>query len=393
MTAPITIDGRTRELYFKASTPFVSEGIEPFVAAAFLPALTIASRFAVEAPMSARLLRNLQRITELFVCWEPERFHSVEIDATPAERTAHSGRTTAGFFSGGVDSFYTLLKHRDEITHLIFVTGFDIRLDDERLQADVLTAVRAAAAELGKPLIVVETNLRQCFDSFVSWPDHYCGAAIASVALLLSPLFHTVYVAASAGYKVLVPFGSHPLLDPLWSTEAVQIIHDGCEASRFQKVGAIAQSEVVRKTLRVCWHNTDGAYNCGSCLKCLHTMALLRAVGALESVRTFDRPLPLRSVAWEFGGHVIDPAVPSRNFVLSMEHAADHLAASGRDPALLKALRNGLAAKYERGMWAFAKGARQRIKTYGQSMLQNRMRRRVAAQGCSSKNHAPTEVS
>ncbi|MDQ2817033.1 MAG: hypothetical protein M3T49_02315 [Candidatus Eremiobacteraeota bacterium] len=368
VTAPITIDGRTHELYYKISTPSVSDGVEPFVAAAFVPALTVASRFVVETPMSRKLRDNLQRITEMFVCWEPERFHNLQVDAPSTQRPTPSGRTTACFFSGGVDSFYTLLKHRDDISHVIFVTGFDVRLDDTLLQAKVIEAVRAAATELGKPLIEVETNLRECFDSYVSWADHYCGAAVASVALLLSPLFHTVYVAASASYKVLVPFGSHPLLDPLWRTEALQIIHDGCEASRFQKVCAIAQSSVVRKTLRVCWRNPGGLYNCGRCLKCLHTMALLRAADALHFVTTFDRRLSLRSVAWEFGAHVIKPNVPARNFVLSMEQAADYLAASRSDPKLLRALRQGLAAKYDRGIWALAKSARQRISTYVRSV-------------------------
>jgi hypothetical protein len=34
-----------------------------------------------------------------------------------------------------MDSFYMLLKHRAEITHIIFVHGFDIDLEDRELRA------------------------------------------------------------------------------------------------------------------------------------------------------------------------------------------------------------------------------------------------------------------
>jgi hypothetical protein len=45
------------------------------------------------------------------------------------------------FFSGGVDSFYTLLRFGDEITDLILVHGFDIALRNAPL--------RRAASEIG----------------------------------------------------------------------------------------------------------------------------------------------------------------------------------------------------------------------------------------------------
>ena len=37
-------------------------------------------------------------------------------------------------------------------------------------------------------------------------------------------------------YAHLGPLGSHPLLDPLWSSEDVELVHDGCEATRLDKL-------------------------------------------------------------------------------------------------------------------------------------------------------------
>src|SRR5207237_184203 len=179
--------------------------------------------------------------------------------------------------SGGLDSFYTLLKHREEITHLILVHGFDMELRAVRRREQVANVLKRAAADLGKPLIEVETNLRAFADRYVGWSEHYFGSALASVALLLSGVLGKVYVGASFTEEVSVPmpWGSHPHLDPLWSTEATKIVFDGMECGRPAKAARIADSEVALHSLRVCWESPDGTYNCGRCEKCLRTMVNL----------------------------------------------------------------------------------------------------------------------
>jgi hypothetical protein len=234
------------------------------------------------------------------------------------------------FFSAGVDSFYTVLKHRDEITKLIFVHGFDLKLDATALRAKVVKSIRAAAAELKKPLIEVETNIRELLGPYVLW-DLAHGAAMASVALLLSPQFHKVYFAATHTYSELIPLGSHPLLDPLWGTENLAIVHDGCEATRVVKVARIAESETALRYLRVCWKNTNGAYNCGRCEKCLRTMIALRLAGKLEQCATFDRPLDLDAVA-----HM---EIPNESRRLHVLQNLEEVESRGDAPALAQALR------------------------------------------------------
>jgi hypothetical protein len=200
------------------------------------------------------------------------------------------------FFSGGVDSFYTFLKRRDEITDLIFVHGFDVRLDDAPLRRMTSEMVRRVASRFGKRVVEVETNLRSLLDPYAHWRDHAHGAALATVGHLLSGSFGRIYISAAYSYAGLMPNGTHPLLDPLWSTEALDFVHDGCEASRLDKVAFIAQHEVALENLRVCWKNSDGAYNCGRCEKCMRTMIGLYVVGALDRCTTFDRPLDPKRV-------------------------------------------------------------------------------------------------
>ncbi|MFZ0529715.1 MAG: hypothetical protein WAL91_04160, partial [Propionicimonas sp.] len=218
----------------------------------------------------------------------------------PSEVTVDSeceqrgGEGIGAFFSGGVDSWYTVIRH-PEITHLIYVEGFDVPLADMRLRERTRSHIRRVATELGKPLIEVETNLRDLLDRYTLWAQESHGAALACVAIGLAPHFDRVLIPSTYPTTALRPWGSHPDLDVLWSTSGLRLVHDGVEAGRAAKVAALKDHQLALDHLRVCWVNTDSAYNCGRCEKCLRTMTNLYANGLLERCVT----LP----------HRIDPAL------------------------------------------------------------------------------------
>jgi hypothetical protein len=168
----------------------------------------------------------------------------------------------------------------------------------------------------------------------VHW-EIFHGAALASVAHLLSPLFRKVYIPSSYSFQHLSPWGSHPLVDPLWSSEDLELIHDGCEASRVDKAIAIASNETALHFLRVCWRNYENAYNCGCCEKCVRTMVNLRLAGALERCQAFDKPLRLGMVA-----AVNTQSINVEHFVQENLDAAEQ---QGTDPSLIRALRLSLS--------------------------------------------------
>jgi hypothetical protein len=205
-------------------------------------------------------------------------------------------------FSAGVDSWYSLLKHERRVTHLLFVRGFDIGLDNDVLWRAARSNAEAVAAQLGKRLITCETNLRDVADksrgqwgkTFTGdfWGERLHGAAIASVALMLRRMIGELILPATHTYAQLLPWGTSPLLDPLWSDGYVKITHDGCERDRVAKVRSLAASDIALATLRVCYVNTP-EINCGRCEKCLRTVMTLKLCGALERAKTFPRPVPL----------------------------------------------------------------------------------------------------
>jgi hypothetical protein len=289
----------TRGVYFRTTHPLVATSIEPFVAAALLPAMYHKLDLKLDAPVAADVLRAARRIRGLFSAWHAKwHFANVGASAAPSEtRRAAPGNNVGMFFSGGVDSFYSLQKHRPEVTHLIFVTGFDIRVRQVEVAKLVVTELRRAVERIGLPLIEVETNLRELSEGFgLSWEQQH-GAAIAAVAYFLAPPFRKIYVPSTYALPFVHPYGSHPGVDHFWSLEHLDVVHDGAEATRFDKIGALSSWDLAIQSLRVCYDLRGGEYNCCRCHKCLWTMAFLRSHGALANARTFNRPLDLHALS------------------------------------------------------------------------------------------------
>ena len=287
------LDDRARVIYFETSESIGKE-VDFLLPLTLPPAMITGSRLKLPGRVSPRLHSTLPRLQDMFRLWGTQnwgaKYQRVPVDVDVRSKRAEPASGVASFFSGGVDSFYTLLKNSDKVTHLIFVHGFDITLANRSLRAQASRAAHEVANELGKDLIEVETNLRSFSDSLVNW-DHYHGSALASIGLLFQHLFREVLIPSSATYADLYALGSHPLLDPLWSTDLTRFVHDGCEATRVDKSAYISNSETAMRWLRVCWANPSSAYNCGRCEKCRWTMMNLDAAGALGRCRTLPKTL------------------------------------------------------------------------------------------------------
>jgi hypothetical protein len=287
-----------REIAFRTSHSLVSSSCDPFVPAVLLPAMQRKLDIEIRGAVSENLLRAAERVEHVLAAWHPD-WHPSRLSAKEqdhGDKPAAPGTQVGLFFSGGVDSFYTLLKHRAEITHLIFVAGFDIPLRHTALRQSITAEMRRTAEAIGLPLLEVETSLRSFSDGLsFPWEEQF-GAAMAGVAHFLAPTFGRIYIPSGYALPFLVPHGSHPGLDPLWSSTSLELVHDGIEATRFDKIGALCASDVAVRNLRVCWQLKEGQYNCCRCRKCMWTMAFLRAHGALDRARTFSVPLDLRKL-------------------------------------------------------------------------------------------------
>jgi hypothetical protein len=286
ISSNMRINGQDVRIRHKVSRGPVSQTADTFLTAGLFPAMKMGGDLRVEGTVSPKLLHATDTIQDIIKSWF-QGYTSVSIDAEKSNHTESTNQRGVGaFFSGGIDSYYTLLKHRDEITTLIFVHGFDIQLEKHEFRERASRAFREVAASFDKVLEKISPN-------FIPAGGDAHGAVLASIALLLSPQLKKIYIPSSTPYYVLDPWGSHVLLDPLWSTEDVEIAHDGCEATRVQKAALVAQSDIALRNLRVCLFKPEVGLNCEQCEKCLRSMAELRAVGALDRCSSFRSQLDL----------------------------------------------------------------------------------------------------
>jgi hypothetical protein len=332
------------ELWFQypyAYRDHISTSADPWIAILLWPAMRLGRRLVVDAVGSSKLMESLPTLMSIMHCWD-SRFRPIEVQVQGLSARPCAGTAVAGFFSGGVDSFYTALKHAPlstpvgkGITHLISVHGLDILLRDRALWGEIRDRLCNAARGLGCTWVEASTNVRDVVsDRLVSWWMHF-GAVLAGIALGTEGIWREVLIPAAQTYLDLFPAGSHPLMDPLWSTESMRIVSDGAEATRIQKVAwQIARSSVALRHLRVCWENRDRAYNCGRCEKCIRTMVALKLAGVLDRCTSFDHPLSSRSVR-----RVRFASSGQRNLMIETYEAAR---AAGLDPPLVGALRSSL---------------------------------------------------
>lgn len=332
----VRIDGNEagRPIYFQSGDVDLAPSNEAALTSAILPAMLWNQNIVVEGPASRRFLENLDRIEDIYHCWDA-RLQKVQVrGATPVVRERR-GERVGLFFSGGVDSFYSLLKHQDEVTDLIFIHGFDIGVGDRSRLQGIGEVVRRAGERLGKRVVEVATDLRSLLEGqALSWRRLGGGPVKAAIGHVLGAEFKRIYIAAAETYAILVPWGGHPLLDPMWGTEALEFRRDGGESTRPEKVGRLVAHDWIVESLRVCWRPTADGLNCGRCEKCMRTMLILESFGALERCPTFAADLePQRVARIHYRGvYFLDGA---REVLEALER-------SGRARALARALRRAL---------------------------------------------------
>ena len=296
----LTQGNATEHVFFRVTgaditkSPMEMEALVPLV---LVPAMRLGSPLRFQGPLDRVVLAGAKRFQEIFSVWYPE-FQPVPIHAEVVDRGSHPGRAqgVGVFFSGGLDSSYSLLKNCGELTHAIFIHGCDIPLANTGFRDRTVARLTETAKECGVSLIVIETDLLRFSDTYCHWGHHYHGAAMAGMAGLLGGTLRKVYVASSTSYLRIVPWGSTMVTDPLWSTGSMEVVHDGAEQERMGKIRRLIQSPVALRNLRVCFENPDDGYNCGQCEKCFRTMDGLRLCGALNACGAFDRPLDLAAM-------------------------------------------------------------------------------------------------
>lgn len=283
-TISTVLDGR--RIWFSSSDAELVPSSEAYGSLLLIPAVYSRRRLALEAPVCGLWRKNVEQLLPVVGQWSEtatERLQATERVVPPRRQPA----ATALCFSCGVDSFFSLLRESRRADLLICALGYDVELGDRLRCESIERAAREVAAELGRRVVVVSSNLRQHrLLRKVSWQLTH-GGALAALGHLLSSTVERLMISSSRLIGNDEPFGSRWDIDPYFSSAEITIDHVGATFQRTEKLRSIAREAIVRQHLRVCWENRGEESNCGRCEKCVRTMLILESCGELGNYPTF----------------------------------------------------------------------------------------------------------
>lgn len=265
------------------------------------PASEVGSRLIIKGAVDHNLLERAGQISGMFRSWWPP-CGIVRVDARSAEPTRSVAKAAAVFFSGGVDSSFTLAQEHENLQGIITILGADIPLNDREANDRLDQTCRDVARNFGIEPVVIETNVREIFHRYAGWTEFH-GSVMSAIGHMLSDRFSRVLISASGNeFARNVPWGSNPELDPLFGTKRLAVEHFGLE-ERVDKIARISTFDTLMRHLRVC--NVSRS-NCGVCDKCTFVMAALSLLSMSDKSQTFPAFQP--SVG---SFHILDDAILS----------------------------------------------------------------------------------
>lgn len=302
-------DRPPQDVYIETTTEYgkdIFANPNSFLLACTLPAMRYGeSRIALDVPICPEIEDGLTTAMKYAIDWFGGDRQVIPIEAPIQHEVLYPDKPerAAGMFSGGIDA---LAMVRDN--HLNFAKNHPRRIQDGILVygvlqeedefdpsfQNVIDAVSAMAQDADINLIQVSTNayahLGDLDPDFSFWRFEYHGSFLAAVAHAFVPRLTSVSIASTYDLANLEPWGSHPLIDPLYSSTKLKIRHENVALSRLEKTRLVGEWDVALKHLRVCNQKasySQGNYNCGQCEKCVRTMTALLSLNLLDRVPTF----------------------------------------------------------------------------------------------------------
>lgn len=250
-----------------------------------------------QAPLSETLKYQLEQYLITVCSRKFKALSPIKLIGETTDEVPKSLGVAGTGFSGGVDSFYSILSHLDieysskRVTHVLLavngaaLTGMSDALNQEWFE-ELKCKLEPITKELGVEFICVNSNI----SLLIQYKKILKGGDViitSSFVHALRKLYGTYYWAS--GYEAdILEFSDddgclmEPFAVPLMSVEGLRFYHSGCEVNRVEKVSYIADNPIVQKSLTVCGEPE----NCGYCVKCLRTMTELYSLNKLENFDT-----------------------------------------------------------------------------------------------------------
>lgn len=304
-----------KSIWFSVPTEFekylTNDVYDAFMVAILYPAMYYGEDVVIEGYVSQKLYYNLTRYVPAIVKTYRSEMYDVEFNVKGFANAKQIEYGVGTGFSAGVDSFSTFVDHfvneKEEAYKISSLFLFNVGSHGgggegarQKFHARY-NLLKDFPKEIGLPYIPLDSNL---FDFYLPHWEYDAGVFCRACAILvLQRCISKYYLSSTASYNEIMTIAldlktvdlaepAEAILNPMLSTEALEIITDGAQYLRSKKTEIIVNYEPTRKYLNVCidhWDNHSSAANCGVCSKCLRTLIAIESLGMLDKYKdVFD---------------------------------------------------------------------------------------------------------
>lgn len=261
----------------------------------------------IRGNISKKFYQNIKWYIPQILCDFSDDLAPVKFTVDGFTSAKRKGNLIGASLSCGVDSLSTIYDHfvketdPDYRINALFHFNHEMRTHNTNSYGQMffdksIEKNKLAAKDIKLPLYSLETNLHSFNTEMKERRGQYFSIAhlsLSSCVLSLSKKVSMYYMPSSLDYEQMKSFEdvirykdiaefSEAYLIPLIRTENLELIPDGCQYRRVDKLKNIVDWDIVKKYLHVCSHNTLDGSNCGRCPKCFRTLLPLEILGKLD---------------------------------------------------------------------------------------------------------------
>lgn len=267
------------------------ERSDAFVITLLLYAMKNKMDIYCEEVMTERLYYQITEYLIPSISNEIDEYDNITIHTKLTDELLSTNNSVGVALSGGVDSFYTLLRHINrneksyEVTHFTFFNvgaSGDFGGDKSRkIFNDRINWIKGIAIELNKKFVSVDSNVSELLHQRFEETSSFRNLA---VPFILQKMFSVYYLASSftfSGFKFTYKNPAYYDLLNIYcfSTDNIVFYSSGGETTRLGKIKFISGYPITYDKLNVCVREVT---NCSRCEKCWRTMFELYSTGNLE---------------------------------------------------------------------------------------------------------------
>ncbi len=294
------------ELWFKFPLEYldaVTDRTEGFFISLFLLGMHLNEDIEIRGEVSPLLADNINLLMTKYLQETKNQLHRVNFNfenLNVADQGPHRNIKLSSF-SAGSDSLYAFWSHHFpkisdhpiNLTHGLFIHGFDILLQNKEVYQKLLSDYQGQFDEWGLSLISCATNVHSFYQFRVPWAYAHLPP-LAGAATVLGNRVSEYIQPGNFEENQEDPITASSYIH-LLSTETTKLSPHAIDLTRLQKIIKIMDWPPAQKNLRVCFkmNNKHGQIVCNRCNKCMSTSLLITMHDKWNNFENYNKKFTL----------------------------------------------------------------------------------------------------